>query len=67
MSEKQEPRSLDRRAFFKKAGVGIGAAGAVAVGLGASAEAKVDSEGDKKTKAYRETEHVKRVYETARF
>ncbi len=67
MSEKQEPRSLDRRAFFKKAGVGIGAAGAVAVGLGASAEAKVGPKGETKTKAYRETEHVKQVYETSRF
>ncbi len=67
MSENKQPRSLGRRAFFKKAGVGIGAAGAVAVGLGATAEAKVEPEADAKASAYRETEHVKKVYGTARF
>ncbi len=67
MSENREPRSLDRRAFFKKAGVGIGAAGVVAVGLAPIAEATVDPKADAKASAYRETEHVKQMYKTARF
>ncbi len=67
MSENHEPKSPDRRAFFKKAGVGMGAAGAVAVGLAATAEATVEPEADAKASAYRETEHVKKAYRTARF
>ena len=67
MSENREPRSPGRRAFFKKAGVGIGAAGVVAVGLAPTAEATVEPAADAKASAYRETEHVKQAYGTARF
>ncbi len=67
MSENQKPKSLDRRAFFKKAGVGIGTAGVVAVGLAPVVEAKVEPAADAKASAYRETEHVKQMYKTARF
>ena len=65
MSTNATLKSPERRAFFKKAGVG--AAGAVAVGLsGKSAEAKVKPDKDITKSAYRETEHVKRYYELAR-
>ncbi len=67
MSENREPKSLDRRAFFKQAGVGIGAAGVVAVGLAPVAEAEIEPGADAKAGAYRETEHVKKAYRTARF
>ncbi len=67
MSENREPKSPDRRAFFKQAGVGLGAAGVVAVGLAPTAEATVEPEADAKAGAYRETEHVRKAYRTARF
>lgn len=54
-----------RRDFLKLAGLGAaGAAGAAAVPAAATAEvAEVPS----RPKGYRETEHVKKVYELARF
>ena len=71
MSKKKDLKSPERRDFFKKAGLGIGVAGAVAVGLSSEqAKAAVNSDGrskDKKKSAYRETDHVKRYYELARF
>jgi len=68
MSKKQTLKSPGRRAFFKKAGVGVGAAGVVAAGLSSkSAKADCDSPKGHKVGAYRETEHVRKAYETARF
>ncbi len=68
MSKNETLKSPGRRAFFKKAGVGAGAAGVVAAGLsGKSAKAKVKPGKGFKQGAYRETEHVKRYYELARF
>ncbi len=68
MSKKQTLKSPGRRAFFKKAGVGVGAAGVVAVGLSSkSAKADCDSAKSRTVGSYRETEHVRKAYETARF
>ncbi len=68
MSGKEKLKSPGRRAFFRKAGVGVGAAGAVAVGLsGTSAQAAVKSDKDFKKSSYRETELVKKAYESWRF
>ncbi len=63
---KQEIKSIERRTFMKKAGLGVGAVGAVA--LSKSSAAAVPGTGAKPGKSgYRETEHVKKYYELARF
>jgi len=68
MGEKQALKSPARRAFFRTAGAGVGAAGVLAVGLsGESPQAEEITKKDFKKSAYRETEHVKKVYQTARF
>ncbi len=55
-----------RRDFLKAAGVAGGAAGVAAVALKAkSATAAAPESG--KTSGYRETEHVKKYYESTRF
>lgn len=66
MTEKTPPQSSTRREFFKTAGVGSAAAAVMAAGVApaapaAAAEAKTESQG------YRETAHVKRYYELAKF
>jgi hypothetical protein len=69
MTEKQPndaPRA-DRRALLK--GLGLGAAAGVAVAAGASpalAQAKGENATERKKTRYRETEHVKKFYETNR-
>lgn len=55
----------DRRGFLKLAGLGTVASGAVLV-AGKDADASV-LEAGKDQASYRETEHVKTFYETARF
>ncbi len=68
MDEKQALKSPARRAFFRTAGAGVGAAGVLAAGLsGESPRAEEIARKDFKKSAYRETEHVKKVYQTARF
>lgn len=60
--------ALARRDFFKVAGLGAGAAGAAAVVMrttGAAAEHRPDDRASKS--GYRETEHVKKFYDLARF
>ena len=65
MSEKEES-AIGRRDFFRKAGLGAGAAGVAAAGLTATqSEAAVPE--TKASAGYRETEHVKKVYELSRF
>ncbi len=67
MDEKQALESPARRAFFRKAGVGVGAAGVLAVGLsGGSSKAQEITKMYLKKSAYRETEHVKKFYKSAR-
>lgn len=66
--DKKEVVSLGRRDFFRKAGLGAGAVGAAASGLAAgSAGATEPERGSGKSAGYRETEHVKKFYELARF
>ena len=68
MGEDQALKSPARRAFFRKAGAGAGVAGVLAAGLsGQSPQAEEVTKNDFKKSAYRETEHVKKVYQTARF
>ena len=68
MSEKKKAEALGRRDFFRKAGLGAGAAGVAAVAL-SKTPAKAAVAGGKATggKGYRETDHVKKYYELARF
>jgi len=61
---KQDQGVAKRRDFLKLAGVG-GVASAAAAVVGTTAEAK--TEPDQRGAGYRETAHVKRVYELARF
>ncbi len=65
MKEEKEIKSVERRAFMKKAGIGVGAVGAVAVGLSKTSAAEAPGTGVKL--GYHETEHIKKYYETARF
>jgi hypothetical protein len=65
MTDRKEKQTQSRRDFFKKAGLGAGAAAALAVAGGQ--EAKADGVRPDGTLGYRETDHVKRVYELARF
>ena len=59
-----EKSNTDRRSFLKLAG--LGSAGAVAATAGVqTAEAEVQPEGD--SRGYSETDHVKKVYELAKF
>ncbi len=68
MKEKKDIKSVERRAFMKKAGISVGAVGAVAVGLSKTSAAAAPGTGAKPGgSGYRETEHVKKYYETARF
>jgi len=62
---KKEPKSVDRRDFFRKAGFGAGAAGIAAVAL--RSEANAGTVESPKGDGYRETDHVKKFYELARF
>ena len=65
MSEDKKLDSPGRRAFFRNATLGLGAAGAALAGATSqSAEAKTPS-ADKE--GYRLTQHIKKVYELARF
>ncbi len=68
MKEEKEIKSVERRAFMRKAGIGVGAVGAVAVGLSKTSAAAATGTGAKPGESgYRETEHIKKYYETARF
>lgn len=63
-SKKREDAVEDRRDFLKRSAVTAAAAGAVAV----AGKAATASEGQVPTGAgYRETEHVKAFYNSARF
>lgn len=62
------PTDASRRDFFRKAGFGVGAAGAAAVGLGTGeAEAAEATSAGSNAAGYRESAHVRKYYELARF
>ena len=68
MKDRKEGTSLGRRDFFRKAGLGAGAVGSAAIGLsGAKAQAGQPVERSPGSVGYRETKHVKKFYELARF
>ena len=67
MKHGKDLQSSARRAFFRQAGLGVvGAAGAAAIGLGAAPQAPERPRKDDRRARYRETAHVRRVYELAR-
>ncbi|MEJ8474123.1 twin-arginine translocation signal domain-containing protein [Roseibium algae] len=63
MTDKKTQDPADRRNFLKLAGLGTLAGGATIVSGGAQAAVSSDDAGA----GYRETDHVKKAYETARF
>lgn len=66
-TKNKDKTSLGRRGFLAVLGLGAGAAGAVAL-TGGTGEAKAESKSDdRRVAGYRETEHVRRFYESARF
>jgi membrane-bound lytic murein transglycosylase len=66
MNEKKKETAAGRRAFFKKAGAGV--IGAVAVGLAAkNSTAAEPSKTASGGAGYRESAHVKKYYDLARF
>lgn len=65
MTDKTPPSST-RRDFFKTAGLGGAAAAVAATGLASAAPAGA-AEAKPETQGYRETAHVKRYYELAKF
>lgn len=68
IKEKQDKKAegLGRRDFLTVAGVGVGAVG-VAVLAGGSGSAPAAAAAAKPDSGYRETEHVRRFYQLARF
>jgi hypothetical protein len=64
MTKEQEATGAKRREFLKLAGLGAVTGAAAAVGA-KPATAKVEPDG--KRAGYRETAHVKKAYELARF
>jgi len=66
MTDTKGKGTLARRDLFRAAGVGVGALGAAAVGLPA-AEAEAKPADDRTAQRYRETEHVRKAYESSRF
>ncbi len=68
MSDTKKPKAIPRREFLKTARLTTGAVGAAAVALSAvPAEAAIMPGAGKKSAGYRETEHVLKYYELARF
>ena len=65
---KKESAAVNRRDFFRKASLGVGAAGAAVAGLSASkTKAAEPAKGASTGAGYRETAHVKKYYELAKF
>ena len=59
--------SPSRREFIKTAGLGVGVAAVTTGVLSAGEAAAAPSLKDEKTTGYRETEHVRKYYESAKF
>jgi hypothetical protein len=66
MHKDYQPALRDRRSFLKLAGASVVGGGAAAMTAVAPAAAETDAE-PKPGQLYRETEHVKRYYELAKF
>jgi hypothetical protein len=66
--DKDKRAGLARRDFLKTAGLGVAAGlGAATLGAGTAAGEAVHASADHRRGRYRESEHVRRVYELARF
>ncbi len=63
MKKTDEKAITDRRSFLKLAGAGVAASGAAVAGTNQATAAEGKATGG----LYRETDHVKRYYELARF
>jgi len=67
MTDRKAAKSLARREFLKSVGLTTGAVGAAAVALSSSpAKAAVAAPAKGAKTGYRETEHVRKYYESAR-
>lgn len=66
MHKDDQPTLRDRRSFLKLAGASVVGGGAAAMTVAGPAAAETEAE-PKPGELYRETEHVKRYYELARF
>lgn len=64
-STEETKTKMNRRAFLRGFGLTAGAAGVAALTLGTAVEAKAEPAGDKPKAGYRETEHVRRIYDLA--
>jgi len=60
-------QSLARRDLFRVAGLGVGALGAVAAGVTATSGTAEAAPAETTSTGYRETDHVRKVYEVSRF
>ncbi len=67
MSKLKQSKSLPRREFLKTAGLTAGAAGAAAVVLSSPEKSAMPTDTEGKSGGYRETDHVRKYYELARF
>lgn len=63
---KQTRKSLPRRDFLKAAGIAGGAAGLAAAALTTTSAKAAEPEAGKGS-GYRETEHIRKYYESARY
>lgn len=69
MNEDKNKRRISRRGFLRGAGMGAGAAGVAAVAPAGTSPVRAETAASdsRKSVGYRETEHVRRVYELSRF
>jgi len=69
MSDKRKTGAIARREFLKTAGIATGAVGAAAAAavVARPAMAATAPQTGTKDAGYRETEHVRKYYESARF
>ena len=67
MTDKKVPEKISRREFFKQSGMAAGAAGGMALAATTGAESATVAAGGTKKAGYRETDHVRRYYELAKF
>ena len=65
--QSKEVKSLDRRSFMKAAGLGAGAAAGVAVATVSGKAEAAETVKSPTAAGYRETDHVKKYYELAKF
>lgn len=68
MSKTDKKEQIDRRSFLRAAGAGAGVAAAAVAGtvVATKAEAAPENAETRKKQRYKETEHVKRYYDSNR-